>query len=93
MGEKYADNATMRRMIGKYAQERADKDKENVSMRQLALVLNRRELSHLKAADTLIMWCEKGLREDRALSDGIARAFDEQADCIIAQYGDISVSL
>ena len=93
MAEKYADNATMRRMIGKYAQERADKDRENVSMRQLALVLNRPELPHLEAADTLIMWCEKGLREDRALSDGIARAFDEQADSIIAQYGDISVSL
>lgn len=93
MAEKYSDNATMRRMIGKYAQERADKDRENVSMRQLALVLNRQELPHLEAADTLIMWCEKGLREDRALSDGIARAFDEQADRIIAQYGDISVSL
>ena len=93
MAEKYADNATMRRMIGKYAQERADKDRENVAMRQLALVLNRPELPHLEAADTLIMWCEKGLREDRVLSDGIARAFDEQADSIIAQYGDISVSL
>jgi hypothetical protein len=93
MAEKYADNATMRRMIGKYAQERADKDRENVSMRQLAVVLNHPELPHLEAADTLIMWCEKGLREDRVLSDGIARAFDEQADSIIAQYGDISVSL
>ncbi len=93
MAERYADNATMRRMIGKYAQERSDKDKSNVSMRHLAQALNRKELPHLEAADSLIFWSEKGLRDDRALSDGIARKYDEQADRIIAEYGNISVNL
>ena len=93
MAEKYADNATMRRMIGKYAQERADKDKSNVPMRKLAQALNHQELPHLEAVDTLIFWSEKGLRDDRLLSDGIAKRYDEQADRIITLYGDISVSL
>lgn len=56
MAEKYADNTTMRRLIGKYAQERADKDRFNENMRRLAQSLNHHELLHLEAADTLIYW-------------------------------------
>jgi len=80
----------MRRMIGKYAQERAEIDSSNISMRKLALSLSSSEIPPLDAADNLISLCMKGLQEDRIRADGVAKRFDDFAGQILDSYGEIS---
>jgi hypothetical protein len=39
------------------------------------------------------MWGQKAMREDRGLSDGIARVYDEQADRIFAGAENIYITV
>lgn len=90
MADRYKDNHTMLRVIAKYADDRAQKDRNNMEMRDLAVRINYAGNPHLDAVDALIFTAEQGLREDRVVSDGIAyQMFDNTADNLIAQYGDI----
>ena len=43
--------------------------------------------------DTLIMWSQKAMRDDRGLSDGIARVYDEQADKIFADAESVYITV
>ena len=43
--------------------------------------------------DTLIMWSQKAMRDDRGLSDGIARVYDEQADKIFADAEGVYITV
>ena len=88
---RFNDNITMLRLIGKYAQERADQNPNNKEIKSLAVALkNSEKMPHLEATDTLIFYAERGLRPDRITSDGIAAIFDENADRIISESGDIT---
>ncbi|MBR2894562.1 MAG: hypothetical protein IKC03_02750 [Oscillospiraceae bacterium] len=90
MADRYKNNHTMLRVIAKYADDRAQKDRNNMEMRDLAVRINYAGNPHLDAVDSLIFTAEQGLREDRVVSDGIAyQMFDNTADNLIAQYGDI----
>ena len=91
---RYEDNRTMTRLIGKYAKERADADPANKEMRRLAAFARAADtIPHLEAVDSLTVWAEKGLRMERSLADGVAKRFDENADRIIEEYGNISVEV
>lgn len=91
LAERFNGNVTMLRMIGKYAQERADRNPDNKEMISLAAALrNSEKMPHLEATDTLIFYAERGLRPDKLISDGVAAIFDENADRIIKEAGDIS---
>ena len=90
MADRYKNNHTMLRVIAKYADDRAQKDKSNMELRELATRINYAGNPHLDAMDALIFTAEQGLREDRIASDGVAAVmFDKTADDLIAQYGDI----
>lgn len=90
MADRYKNNHTMLRVIAKYADDRADKNKNNMEMRDLAVRINHAGNPHLDAVDALIFVAEQGLREARGVSDGIAFGmFDKTADDLLAQYGDI----
>lgn len=94
LANKFSDNITMQRMIGKYARERAEKEPSNKEMLSLAISLeNKENAPHLEAADTLIYWAESGLREDKITSDGINAVFDDNADRIIDEAGSISAEI
>lgn len=90
MADRYRNNHTMLRVIAKYADDRAQKDRSNMELRELATRINYAGNPHLDAMDALIFTAEQGLREDRIASDGVATVmFDRTADDLIAQYGDI----
>ena len=92
--ERYEGNKTMTRMIGKFAGERAEKNPGNRELRKLAAVAQgSNDRPHLDAVDTLTMLADKALRMNRMLADGTAAIFDESADNIIEQYGNISVEV
>ncbi len=85
----FENNPTMRRMIGKYAKERADKDSGNMEMRSLAAACSVAEAPHLDVIDGLLVWCRSGLRADRRLSDNIAEKYEQGTANIFREFGDI----
>jgi hypothetical protein len=90
MADRYKNNHTMLRVIAKYADDRAQKDANNMDMRNLVARINYVDNPSLDAVDAMIHVAECGLREDRVVSDGIASGmFDKTADDLIARYGDI----
>lgn len=92
MAQNFKGNPTMRRMIGKYAKERADKDPDNLAMRTLAVSAGLPEDNvPLGAVDALIGWGRSGLRSDRLLADKIAEVYEQETADIFKKYGDIQV--
>jgi hypothetical protein len=90
LAERFNNNGTMRRMIGKYAAERAEREPSNVNMRGLSASLNADTTPHLDAIDTLVEIAEMGLREDRKISDNThTNMFDKTAQTIMEQFGGI----
>ena len=80
----------MRRIIGKYAGERAERDRSNIKMRDLSAKLNSSAMPHLEAVDVLTEVAAMGLRDDRKLSDNMHnQMFDKTVNTLLAQYGDI----
>lgn len=86
----FSDNVTMLRLIGKYAEERANIS--GTSDRKMQSFANRcKEASfpYIKPIENLIMWSLKAIRGDKGntnkekaicLSDGIAKIYEEQAE-------------
>lgn len=89
MAQKYSENATMCRLISKYAQERADKNHDR-EMQLLAISLKRITPKHLEGIDALILCAENGLRLDRVAAESGAKIYDKFADRIFSEYGNIS---
>lgn len=74
-------NSAMLRIIGNYAYNRGEEEKNN-DLFAIGTQYKDYRIPYNEHIDTLIMWSQKAMREDRGLSDGIARVYDEQADKI-----------
>lgn len=74
-------NSAMLRIIGNYAYNRGEEEKDN-ELFAIGTQYKDYHIPYNEHIDTLIMWSQKAMREDRGLSDGIARVYDEQADKI-----------
>jgi hypothetical protein len=73
----------MLRIIGDYAYKRGKEEKDN-ELFSIGTQYKDYRIPYNEHLDTLIMWGQKAMREDRGLSDGIAKVYDEQADRIFA---------
>lgn len=74
-------NSAMLSIIGNYAYNRGEEEKNN-DLFAIGTQYKDYRIPYNEHIDTLIMWSQKAMREDRGLSDGIARVYDEQADKI-----------
>lgn len=74
-------NSAMLRIIGNYAYNRGKEEKDN-ELFAIGTQYKDYRIPYNEHLDTLIMWSQKAMRDDRGLSDGIARVYDEQADKI-----------
>ena len=90
LADKYADNITMRRLVGKYMHEYAEKNND-AKLKVAAWGLKNTPSPHREALDTAAFWCEMGLREDRIKSDAIAKVYDAEFNKLVAEYENISV--
>lgn len=94
LANDFNGNITMLRLIGKYAEERAKNDNNaNEEMKTLSNACKNAKIPYNEPIDSLIYWSQQGLRKDRALSDGIAKKYDEQADEIISEADGIFVQV
>jgi hypothetical protein len=85
-------NSAMLRIIGDYAYKRGKEEKNNDLATIGAQYINY-HFPYKEHIDTLIMWGQKAMRDDRRLSDGIARIYDEQADKIFADAESIYITV
>ncbi len=95
LADSFADNVTMLRLIGKYAEERAKiSDTLDRKMTNFAMGCQRASFPYIEPVDSLAMWSLKAIRSDKDsiskenainLSNGIAKAYDEQADRLTAE--------
>ena len=74
-------NSAMLRIIGDYAYKKGKEEKNN-ELFSIGTQYKDYHIPYNEHLDTLIMWSQKAMRDDRGLSDGIARVYDEQADKI-----------
>ena len=79
------------RIIGDYAYKRGKEEKDK-ELFAIGTQFKDYRIPYNEHLDTLIMWSQKAMRDDRGLSDGIARVYDEQADRIFAEAEDIYIS-
>ena len=85
-------NSAMLRIIGDYAYKRGGEEK-NGDLLSVGAQYKDYRFPYKEHIDTLIMWGQKAMRDDRGLSDGIARIYDEQADKIFADAENIYITV
>ncbi len=95
LADSFADNVTMLRLIGKYAEERANvSDTIDRKMGSFAIRCKEASFPYIKPINDLIMWSTRAVRADKdhrdkeqvfAGSTGIARVYEETADKITAE--------
>lgn len=85
-------NSAMLRIIGDYAYKRGGEEK-NGDLLSVGAQYKDYRFPYKEHIDTLIMWGQKAMRDDRGLSDGIARIYDEQADKIFADAEGIYITV
>ena len=85
-------NSAMLRIIGDYAYKRGKEEKDN-ELFSIGTQYKDYRIPYNEHLDTLIMWSQKAMRDDRGLSDGIARVYDEQADRIFAEAENIYIKV
>jgi hypothetical protein len=85
-------NSAMLRIIGDYAYKKGKEEKDN-ELFAIGTQYKDYRIPYNEHLDTLIMWGQKAMREDRGLSDGIARVYDEQADRIFAGAENIYITV
>lgn len=85
-------NSAMLRIIGNYAYNRGEEEKNN-DLFAIGTQYKDYRIPYNEHIDTLIMWSQKAMREDRGLSDGIARVYDEQADKIFADAEGVYITV
>lgn len=76
-------NTAMLRLIGDYAYRKGEKE-NNSELRAKGTALKGYRFKYKEYIDSLVYLSQQALREDRYLSDGIAKQYDEQADGIFA---------
>ena len=85
-------NLAMLSIIGDYDYKRGKEEKDN-ELFSIGAQYKDYRIPYNEYLDTLIMWGQKAMREDRGLSDGIARVYDEQADRIFAGAENIYITV
>ena len=85
-------NSAMLRIIGDYAYKKGKEEKNN-ELFSIGTQYKDYHIPYNEHLDTLIMWSQKAMRDDRGLSDGIARVYDEQADRIFAEAENIYITV
>ena len=85
-------NSAMLRIIGDYAYKRGKEEKDN-ELFSIGTQYKDYRIPYNEHLDTLIMWSQKAMRDNRGLSDGIARVYDEQADRIFAEAENIYIKV
>ncbi len=90
LAQEFPDNITMQRIIGRVLEDMGKKENDSGAV-YYGMTLQQVQAPHRNALDSLIMWSESALREDRILSDGVARRYDNEADRIVAECESLSV--
>lgn len=95
LADNFSDNITMLRLIGKYAEERANiSDTYDRKMATFAMGCQRASFPYIEPVDNLILWSLKAIRGEKdsrnkedaiVMSNGIAKNYDEQADRLTAE--------
>ena len=85
-------NSAMLRIIGDYAYKRGGEEK-NRDLLYIGAQYKDYRFPYKEHIDTLIMWSQKAMRDERRLSDGIARVYDEQADKVFADAEGIYITV
>ena len=94
LADSFADNVTMLRIIGKYADERAENsDTFDGKMAKFAMGCRRASFPYIEPVDNLIFWSLKAIRGEKdkrdkedaiTMSNGIAKRYEEEADKLTA---------
>ncbi len=92
LANDFDGNTAMLRLIGDYACSKGEKD-HNAELRAKGLQLKQHRFPYKEHIDSLVYWSQQALRENRGLSDGIAKVYDEQADKIIAGAEGIYITV
>ncbi len=91
LAKDYSQNTVMLRCIGDSALQAAEKTK-NEQLRQLGVTLKNHRFKYREPVESLIFWSQQALREDRDLSDGIAKRYDNEADQIFQMAEGIYIT-
>ncbi len=83
LARDFDKNTVMLRCIGNSALQAAEKTKDT-HLRALGNNLANYRFKYREPVESLISWSQSALREDRTLSDGIAKRYDIEADKIFA---------
>ena len=95
LADSFSDNVTMLRIIGKYAEERANiSDTADRKMASFAIKCKGASFPYIVPVNDLILWSTRAVRADKdhrdkdqvfAGASGIARLYEETADNITAE--------
>lgn len=85
-------NSAMLRIIGNYAYKKGKEEKNN-ELFSIGTQYKDYHIPYNEHLDTLIMWSQKAMRDNRGLSDGIAKVYDEQADRIFADAEGVYIKV
>lgn len=95
LADGFSDNITMLRLIGKYAEERANNsDTIDRKMGSFAIKCKEASFPYIRPINDLIMWSTRAVRADKDHIDkeqafigatGIAKVYEETADRITAE--------
>lgn len=95
LADGFSDNITMLRLIGKYAEERANiSDTIDRKMGSFAIKCKNASFPYIKPVNDIILWSTRAIRGDKDHRDkeqaiagatGIAKLYDETADKITAE--------
>ena len=85
-------NSAMLRIIGDYAYKKGKEEKDN-ELFSIGTQYKDYHIPYNEHLDTLIMWSQKAMHDNRGLSDGIAKVYDEQADRIFADAEGVYIKV
>ncbi len=91
LAKDFENNSVMLRLIGNSALQVAEKT-NNIHLRAFGNNLANYRFKYREPIETLIGWSQSALREDRNLSDGIAKRYDTEADRLFTMAEGIYIT-
>ncbi len=91
LANDFNGNTAMLRLIGDYAYRKGEKDK-NAELRAKGTALKQYHFKYKEYIDSLVFLSQSALREDRNLSDGIAKRYDTEADRLFTMAEGIYIT-
>lgn len=92
LADDFDGNCTMMRLIGKYMLEKGVAE-NNIRLRSRGAELEKYRAPIAENIETLIMWGERSIQDDRTRADAIAATYDGQAERIIEESDGIFIEV